>query len=170
MTSADRKRRIITAIQVKALNPPIRWLAARGLAPTVALLETTGRTSGLPRRTPVSKGLDKATNTFWIIAEHGRRAAYVRNIEAQPRVRLRIGRHWRGGTATVLAGDDPRSARTSPVEAERGGGARDGHRTADDPRRPRPLLRGGPAATARAAAGAASGGSPGAGPAGRGAL
>jgi deazaflavin-dependent oxidoreductase (nitroreductase family) len=109
LSSSDRKRRIITAIQVKLLNPPIRWLAARGLAPTVSLLETTGRTSGLPRRTPVSKGLDKATNTFWIIAEHGRKAAYVRNIEAQPRVRLRIGRHWRGGTATVLAGDDPRS-------------------------------------------------------------
>jgi deazaflavin-dependent oxidoreductase (nitroreductase family) len=109
LSSADRKRRIITAIQVKLLNPPVRWLAARGLAPTVSLLETTGRTSGLPRRTPVSKGLDKATNTFWIVAEHGRGAAYVRNLEAQPRVRLRIGRRWRGGTAHVLDGDDPRS-------------------------------------------------------------
>jgi len=89
-------------------NPPIRALAARGLAPTVSLLETTGRKSGQPRRTPVSKGLDRATNTFWIVAEHGRSSAYVRNIEANPRVRIRIGRRWRSGTATVLVGDDPR--------------------------------------------------------------
>jgi deazaflavin-dependent oxidoreductase (nitroreductase family) len=106
---SDRKRRLITALQVRVLNPPVKALAARGLAPTVALLETTGRKSGEPRRTPVSKGLDRATDTFWIVAEHGRRAAYVRNIEADPHVRLRIGRRWRTGIATVLAGDDPRA-------------------------------------------------------------
>ncbi len=107
-TASDRKRRLITAFQVRVFNPPIRALAARGLAPTVSLLETTGRKSGQPRRTPVSTGLDRATDTFWIVAEHGRKAAYVRNIEADPRVRIRIGRRWRSGTATVLAGDDPR--------------------------------------------------------------
>jgi len=106
---SDRKRRWVTKLQVRVLNPPIKALAARGLAPSVSLLETTGRTSGEPRRTPVSKGLDRATDTFWIVAEHGRKAAYVRNIEADPRVRLRIGRRWRGGTANVLAGDDPRA-------------------------------------------------------------
>jgi hypothetical protein len=31
----------------------------------------------------------------------------VRNLEADPRVRLRIGRRWRTGTATVLDGEDP---------------------------------------------------------------
>ena len=106
---SDRKRRLITRLQVKLLNPPVSALAARGLVPTVSLLETTGRKSGQPRRTPVSKGLDRATDTFWIVAEMGRRAAYVRNIEADPRVRIRIGRHWRSGTAHVLAGDDPRA-------------------------------------------------------------
>ena len=109
MASPDRKRRLLTAIQVKVFNPPIRWLAARGLAPGVALLETTGRKSGQARCTPVSYGLERGTDTFWIVAEHGRKAAYVRNIEADPRVRLRIGRRWRSGTATVLAGDDPRA-------------------------------------------------------------
>jgi len=107
--SPDRKRRIITAFQVKVVNPPVRSLAARGLAPTVSLLETTGRKSGQPRRTPVSKGLDRATNTFWIVAEHGRRSAYVRNIEANPRVRIRIGRRWRSGVASILSGDDTRA-------------------------------------------------------------
>jgi len=104
---SDRKRRLITGFQVKVLNPPVSALAARGLAPSVALLETTGRKSGQPRRTPVSKGLDRATDTFWIVAEHGRSSAYVRNIEADPRVRIRIGRRWRDGTAYVLEGDDP---------------------------------------------------------------
>src|SRR4051812_12836884 len=73
----DRKRRLVTRLQVKLLNPPIRALAARGLAPGVALLETTGRTSGEPRVTPVSYGLERGTDTFWIVAEMGRKAAYV---------------------------------------------------------------------------------------------
>lgn len=103
---SDRKRRLITKVQVKLLNPPIRALAAHGLVPSVALLETTGRKSGLVRRTPVSKGLDRATDTFWIVAEQGRKAAYVRNIEADPRVRLRIGRRWRSGTATIVPGGE----------------------------------------------------------------
>ncbi|CAN5122377.1 nitroreductase family deazaflavin-dependent oxidoreductase [soil metagenome] len=109
MPSPDRKRRLVTAFQVKVFNPPIRALAARGLAPGVALLETTGRKSGEPRRTPVSNGFDRATNTFWIVAEMGRKAAYVRNIEADPRVRVRVRGRWRTGTAHVLAGEDARA-------------------------------------------------------------
>src|ERR687886_1520932 len=70
--------------------------------PGVAILETTGRRSGRPRHTPVGNGLAKGTNTFWLVAEYGRRAQYVRNIEADPRVRVRIGRRWRTGTAHVL--------------------------------------------------------------------
>lgn len=107
--ASERKRRLITKIQVKLLNPPIAALAAHGLVPTVALLETTGHKTGRARRTPVSKGLDRETDTFWIVAEHGANSAYVRNIAADPRVRLRIGRRWRSGTATILAGDDPRA-------------------------------------------------------------
>ena len=107
--SPDRKRRLVTAFQVKVFNPPIRALAARGLAPGVALLETTGRKSGEPRRTPVSNGFERATNTFWIVAEMGRKAAYVRNIEADPRVRIRVRGRWRSGRAQVLEGDDARA-------------------------------------------------------------
>jgi deazaflavin-dependent oxidoreductase (nitroreductase family) len=109
VASPDCKRRLVTALQVRVFNPPIRALAARGLAPGVALLETTGRTSGEPRRTPVSDGLQRETDTFWIVAEMGRKAAYVRNIEADPRVRVRIRGRWRTGTAQLLDGDDPRA-------------------------------------------------------------
>jgi deazaflavin-dependent oxidoreductase (nitroreductase family) len=105
----DRKRKLVTALQVRVFNPPVRALAARGLLPGVAVLETTGRRSGEPRRTPVSNGYEAATNTFWIVAEMGHKAAYVRNIEAEPRVRVRVRGRWRAGTANVLDGDDPRA-------------------------------------------------------------
>ena len=105
MAPGDRKRRLVTALQVRVLNPPIRALAARGLVPGVALLETTGRRSGQPRRTPVTNGLQR--DTFWIVAEHGLRSAYVRNIEAQPRVRVRVRGRWRDGVGVVLPDDDP---------------------------------------------------------------
>ena len=75
--------------------------------PTVVILETTGRRSGKPRRVPVGKALDG--DTLWIVAEHGRRAGYVRNIEGNPRVRVRTGRRWRTGTAQVVSGVDWRA-------------------------------------------------------------
>lgn len=107
MAPGDHKRRLVTALQVRVFNPPIRWLATRGLVPGVAILETTGRRSGQPRRTPVTNGLQRGTDTFWLVAEHGRRAAYVRNIEADPRVRVRLRGRWRSGTGVVLPDDDP---------------------------------------------------------------
>jgi deazaflavin-dependent oxidoreductase (nitroreductase family) len=99
------KRRVSTFASARLLNPLVNAAARRGLpTPTVVILETTGRRSGEPRRVPVGKALDG--DTLWIVAEHGRRAAYVRNIEANPRVRVRVGRRWRTGTARVLEGDD----------------------------------------------------------------
>ena len=73
----------------------------------MTMLETTGRKTGQRRQTPVGNGLVRGTNTFWLVAEHGRAAAYVRNIEANPRVRVKVGRRWRNGTAYLLPDDDP---------------------------------------------------------------
>jgi deazaflavin-dependent oxidoreductase (nitroreductase family) len=70
---------------------------------STALLETTGRKSGLPRVTPVTNGLDG--HVFWIVTEHGHRASYVRNIESDPHVRVRTGRVWRTGTAHIVDED-----------------------------------------------------------------
>jgi deazaflavin-dependent oxidoreductase (nitroreductase family) len=84
-----------------------RLLLTLGVAPPVyALLETTGRKTGKPRRTPVGNGLQKGTKTFWLVSEYGARAGYVRNIQANPRVRVKIGRRWHNGTAHILAEDD----------------------------------------------------------------
>jgi deazaflavin-dependent oxidoreductase (nitroreductase family) len=89
----------------KLSNLTIRFLLRRGIAPKVwAMLETTGRKSGLPRQTPVGNGL--VDGTFWIVSSHGRQADYVRNIERNPAVRVKIGRHWRTGVAALLDDDD----------------------------------------------------------------
>jgi deazaflavin-dependent oxidoreductase (nitroreductase family) len=105
------KRRVVHAFQKYLLNPPVRLLFSLGLVPpTYVLLETKGRKSGKPRQTPVGNGL--VEGTFWIVAEHGRKAGYVRNMEHDPRVRIKIRDglkySWREGTAYVLPDDDTR--------------------------------------------------------------
>ncbi len=99
------KRRASTFVTAKLLNPVVRAAVRLGLPlPLVVILETRGRKSGQLRQIPVGKTLDG--DTLWIVAEHGRKASYVRNIEANPRVRVRVGRRWRTGTAHVLEDDD----------------------------------------------------------------
>jgi deazaflavin-dependent oxidoreductase (nitroreductase family) len=101
-----RKYRASKWVTTKVVNPAVRALLERGLFPRAwALLETTGRKSGQPRRTPVGNG--KRGDVFWIVTEHGHHADYVKNIEADPRVRVKIGRDWYSGTAHVLEDDDP---------------------------------------------------------------
>ena len=101
------KRTLSSALARHVVNPLMRAALDRGIAPRgYALLETTGRKSGLPRRTPVGNGTDG--DTFWIVAEHGRSAAYVRNIQADPQVRVKVGGSWRSGIAQLLPDDDPR--------------------------------------------------------------
>jgi deazaflavin-dependent oxidoreductase (nitroreductase family) len=95
----SRRYRVIVAAE-KLSNHTIRFLLRRGVAPPVwALLETTGRRTGRPRQTPVD-------GVFWLVAAHGRQADYVRNLERDPAVRVKIGRRWHTGTATVLDDDD----------------------------------------------------------------
>ena len=91
MLPVVEKFRVVTVVQGRLLNPLVRALVRRVPVPGWALLETTGRRTGLPRTTPVGDGL--VGSTFWIVAEHGRRAAYVRNIEADPRVRWDFRKH-----------------------------------------------------------------------------
>jgi deazaflavin-dependent oxidoreductase (nitroreductase family) len=103
----ETKRRLASGTAKYVFNPVVRGLFRLNLpAPGTAILETIGRRSGRPRRNPVTNGLDDGV--FWIVAEHGRRASYVRNIESHPRVRVRTGRRWRNGTARLIPDDDPR--------------------------------------------------------------
>jgi deazaflavin-dependent oxidoreductase (nitroreductase family) len=85
----------------------VRRLLEWGVFPgTHALLETTGRVSGESRRTPVGNGL--RGDKFWIVTEHGWAADYVKNIQRDPRVRIKVGRDWLTGNAQILPDEDPR--------------------------------------------------------------
>jgi deazaflavin-dependent oxidoreductase (nitroreductase family) len=105
------KARLVKAFQKRLLNPLVKALVRRGLVSGWAILETTGRRTGALRETPVGNGL--VGDTFWVIAEFGRHAAYVRNIEATPDVRVCVRGRWRRGTAHVLPEDDPRARQAS---------------------------------------------------------
>jgi len=110
--SEPRRRRLKRAIgragERRVVNPLVRRAVLRGrLGSTYAVLETTGRRSGLPRRTPVANGLQG--DVFWLISAHGRHAHYVHNIGADPHVRVRVGDRWREGTAHLLPDDDARA-------------------------------------------------------------
>lgn len=104
------KAAVVRFVQRWVINPPVRLLLHLGVMPLgYALLESTGRRSGKARRTPVGNGRDG--DVFWIVAEHGRRAGYVRNIAREPRVRIRmrvgLRFRWVDGVATLRPDLDP---------------------------------------------------------------
>jgi deazaflavin-dependent oxidoreductase (nitroreductase family) len=78
-----------------------------GLARGYVLLETTGRRSAVRRHSVVGMHVDGETG--WVVAEQGRHAGYVRNLVADPNVRVRIGRQWRRARAQLVEDDDPQA-------------------------------------------------------------
>ena len=78
-----------------------------GVVPGHMLVETTGRLSGKRRRTVV--GVHRDGDVLWVVAEQGRHAGYVRNLEADPRVRLRMSGRWVPATAHIADDDDPQA-------------------------------------------------------------
>ena len=147
MLGSGVKRRVVNPFQKLVLNPLVKAAFELGIPPPGdALLETIGRRSGQARTTPVCDGLEG--DTSWVIAQHGRMADYVRNLEANPRVRVRVsgesGAGWRAGTAHHPG--PRRSARASADRSLDQPGTRtlrqrlgsDGDRFLDDPYRSRP--------------------------------
>jgi deazaflavin-dependent oxidoreductase (nitroreductase family) len=97
-----RRRRWISRFHRYLANPVARRTAR--FLPGMALIETTGRISGLPRRTPVGGRLEGGS--FWLVSDHGRHSQYVRNIEVDPRVRIQVRGRWHDATARLLDDDD----------------------------------------------------------------
>lgn len=95
------RQRVVSFVQRHVANPVMRAV------PIQTLLETTGRKSGEPRRTPIGGKLDG--KTFWLVSEFGDRSQYVRNIQADPRVRIRSRGRWHSGTAVLLPEDDAKA-------------------------------------------------------------
>ncbi|MYW67003.1 nitroreductase family deazaflavin-dependent oxidoreductase [Streptomyces sp. SID8379] len=103
----DTRHRLVTTFQRRVANPLTRRL------PGQMLVETTGRVSGQPRRTPV--GGRRIGDTLWLVSEFGLKSQYVRNIQADPKVRVRIRGRWYDGVAHLLPQDDARARlRTLP--------------------------------------------------------
>lgn len=106
------RRRLSRAAERRLINPVVRRSVFSGrLGSTYAVLETTGRRSGVTRRTPVANGM--RGDTFWLISAHGPRAHYFQNLLAQPRVRTGLAKdgrlRWRTGTARPRYEDDARA-------------------------------------------------------------
>ena len=95
----DLRDRMTTFFQRRVANPLMRRL------PIQTLLETTGRKSGQPRTTPLDGS--KVGNEFWFVSEFGDKSQYVKNIKANPAVRIRLRGKWHSGTAHLVPDDDP---------------------------------------------------------------
>ncbi|MBI2701050.1 MAG: nitroreductase family deazaflavin-dependent oxidoreductase [Mycobacterium sp.] len=98
ISAVSLKRQVVHRVQRLVVNPLGRKLP-------VTMLETTGRKSGQPRLTAV--GGRVVGNQFWLVSEHGEHSDYVRNLKANPAVRVRIDGEWRTGTAHLMPEDDP---------------------------------------------------------------
>jgi len=91
-------------VQRYVLNPPVKLAVRSGLVPGYVLIETRGRRSGKRRVNVV--GMHVEGSTGWVVAEQGRHAGYVRNLEAQPDVRVCLARRWRAAHASLVPDDD----------------------------------------------------------------
>jgi deazaflavin-dependent oxidoreductase (nitroreductase family) len=99
------KRRWVILLGRFTLNPLVRGLFKIGITPPkMALVETVGRRTGAVRRTPVV--CKREGQTLWLVAQHGPHAGWVRNFQAKPDVRVRLGRRWLDGKAELALDDD----------------------------------------------------------------
>ena len=103
-----RERRVVRLFQRYVLNPPTMLAVRMGLVRGHVLVETIGRRTGKRRCTVV--GMHVADSTGWVVAEQGRHAGYVRNIEANPGVRVFVRGKWRAASARIV-GEDGAAAR-----------------------------------------------------------
>ncbi len=92
----------------RIVNPLQRLVA--GWLPLQVLLETTGCKTGERRRTPLAAGPVDG-DAMYLVSVHGAGVAWVRNIAANPRVRLQRRGKWREGTAEVVGFDNAVMAR-----------------------------------------------------------
>ncbi|HET6736444.1 nitroreductase/quinone reductase family protein [Mycobacterium sp.] len=97
--ASDLRDQITTFFQKNVANRLMRAM------PFQTLLETTGRKTAEPRRTPL--GGSRVGDEFWFVSEFGEKSQYVKNIKANPNVRVRLHGRWHNGVAHLLPDDDP---------------------------------------------------------------
>lgn len=106
--------------KIKNVQKIHRFLYAIGLGPVIGkiilLLTTTGRKSGQARVTPLQ--YEKIGDSYYLGAARGLKADWVRNIQANPDVRLRVGKKDVFGKAEVVT-DPARMADFIEVRLQR---------------------------------------------------
>ncbi|HUL98435.1 MAG TPA: nitroreductase/quinone reductase family protein [Mycobacterium sp.] len=108
MATGLRKFKFERQVGRTVVNPLVSALDKRGIRPALVVeLETTGRRSGEPRRVPLTGSADDGG--VWVISQHGHRAGWAHNIDADPRVRVRVNGQWCSGTAAFRPDDDVRA-------------------------------------------------------------
>jgi deazaflavin-dependent oxidoreductase (nitroreductase family) len=106
LTTHERRKRLRSRwLQKHLINLPVTLLVWPGLLRGHAILETVGGKTGKLRRVVVGVSMDDA-GSYWIVAEHGQRAGYVRNIAANATVRLRVDGRWLPASAEAVPSDD----------------------------------------------------------------
>ena len=116
-SSALRKFKFERRVGRTVVNPLVAALDRSGIRSALVVeLETTGRKSGAPRRVPLTGRAD--AEGVWVISQHGHRAGWAHNIEADPRVRVRVNGQWRTGTAAFQPDDDVRARARSFVRGK----------------------------------------------------
>lgn len=78
------------------------WMVGR----YVLLLTTTGRKSGKPRRTPLEYVYDKEHDRYRIAAGWGGKTDWYRNLRANPRVTVQVGRRKFSAVAELASDEE----------------------------------------------------------------
>jgi deazaflavin-dependent oxidoreductase (nitroreductase family) len=99
----------------RSVNPWYLWWTGRALG--WAVIETTGRRTGLSRLTPIGGRL--RGGVYWAVAGDGLNSGFVRNITANHAVRIRVHGRWRTGRAAALPDDNARKRllRLNPINS-----------------------------------------------------
>ena len=106
--AAVRKFKFERQVGRSVVNPLVAGLERLGIRSSLVVeLETVGRKSGAPRRVFLTGSADEGG--VWVISQHGHRAGWAHNIEANPAVRVRVGTTWRTATASFRPDDDVRA-------------------------------------------------------------
>src|SRR3972149_12205956 len=106
--------------KMKNIQKIYRALYAIGLGPLIGriilLLTTTGRRSGKKRVTPLQ--YEMIGNDFYLGSARGTKSDWVRNIQLNPQVEVRVGAKYFHGTAEVIT-DPSKFADFMEVRLER---------------------------------------------------
>jgi deazaflavin-dependent oxidoreductase (nitroreductase family) len=118
--AAVRKFKFERQVGRMVVNPLVAALERVGVRSSLVVeLQTVGRKSGVPRRVFLTGSADDGG--VWVISQHGHRAGWAYNIDANPAVRVRVGENWRTGTATFRPDDDITARARSFAKSKIGG-------------------------------------------------